>query len=247
MEEKQYSPISAETQEALQQALEQTYEMVTRDYLCELDNTNRYELCAPSFQELDLDLTESARFFRLDRLVLNRPESFLEHLSTVLSAASIVQGSVAAIFHSDGHEKTFYLGVISKRFRGRGWTSRRQSILKAVSGALEGNFPGTVFTPVEDPACITKLISDPVVGAVCAVSGIPALRNDLEQRNYLQGLERLDDALRGLRYSVMYIADPASPEDISRIRQGYETLYSQLSPFAGIQFSQSTDETRTLS
>lgn len=247
MEEKQYSPISAETQEALQQALEQTYEMVTRDYLCELDNTNRYELCAPSFQELDLDLTESARFFRLDRLVLNRPESFLEHLSTVLSAASIVQGSVAAIFHSDGHEKTFYLGVISKRFRGRGWTSRRQSILKAVSGALEGNLPGTVFTPVEDPACITKLISGPAVGAVCAVSGIPALRNDLEQRNYLQGLERLDDALRGLRYSVMYIADPASPEDISRIRQGYETLYSQLSPFAGIQFSQSTDETRTLS
>lgn len=247
MGEKQSSPVSPAAQEALQQIMDQTYEIVTRDYLCELDRADRYELCSPSYQDLDLDLAENARFFRLDRLVLNRPESFLECLSTVLSVASIVQGSVTAVFHSDGKEKTFYLGVISKRFRGRAWASRRQSILKAVSGALEGNLSGSIFTPVEDPASIIDLISGPAAGAVCAVSGIPALKNDLEQRTYLQGLERLDDALRGLRYSVMYIADPASPEDISRIRQGYETLYSQLSPFAGIQFSHSTDETQTLS
>lgn len=147
MEEKQHgtlSALSAGARENLQQALEQTYEMVTRDYLCELDNPDQYELCPPSFQALDLDLTESSLFFRLDRLVLNRPESFLEHLS-VLSVASIVEGSVAAVFHSDGHEKTFYLGVISKQFRGQTWASRRQSILKAMSGALEGNLPGSVF------------------------------------------------------------------------------------------------------
>lgn len=250
MEEKQHGALSALStgaREDLQQALEQTYEMVTRDYLCELDNPDQYELCPPSFQTLDLDLAESSLFFRLNRLVLNRPESFLEHLSTVLSVASIVEGSVAAVFHSDGHEKTFYLGVISKQFRGQTWASRRQSILKAMSGALEGNLPGSVFSPVKSPECITDLLSGPAAGAVCAVSGIPALRNDLEKKFYLQGLERLDDALGGLCYSVVYIADPVSPEAISRIRQGYETLYSHLSPFAGVQFSRSAGETNTLS
>lgn len=247
MGEKQNRDLSAEAQKELQQVLEQTYEIVTRDYLCELDNTSRYELCLPSYQDLDLDLAESANFFRLDRLVINCPESFLDHLSTVLSVASIVQGSVVAVFHSDGHEKTFYLGVITKRFRGQALESRRQSILKAVSGALEGNLPGSIFTRVEDPACITNLLSGPDARAVCSVSGIPSLRNDLEQRAYLQGLERLDDALRGLRYCVVYIADPVSPEDISHIRQGYETLYSQLSPFSSLQFSQSAGQTNMLS
>ena len=41
MEEKQHgalSALSAGAREDLQQALEQTYEMVTRDYLCELED-----------------------------------------------------------------------------------------------------------------------------------------------------------------------------------------------------------------
>lgn len=136
---------------------------------------------------------ENARFFRLERLVLNDPESFLERLSTMFS-------------------------VVSKRFRGQKEVPRREAVLKATSGALEGNLPGSVFTPVEDMKRITSLLSGPAAEAICSVSGVPALRSDLERRTYLQGLEQLDEALRGLHYTIMYIADPVAPEDISHIR-----------------------------
>lgn len=236
-----------DAQKELQQVLEQACELITRDYLCELDKAGHYQLCDVDYRTEDLNLTENARFFRLERLVLNDPESFLERLSTMFSVASIVQGSVTAVFHSDGKEKSFYLGVVSKRFRGSNEGPRREAVLKAMSGALEGNLPGSVFTPVEDTQRITSLLSGPAAGAVCSVSGVPALRSDLERRTYLQGLERLDDALRGLRYTIVYIADPVAPEDISRIRQGYEELYSQLSTFAGVQISRSTGVSDTLS
>lgn len=239
--------LTLQTQQNLDLALEQVSDVITRDFLCALSDPDRYELCRPSFEDLDLDLAENACFFRLDRLVLNQPERFLEQLSTVLSVATAVQGSVAAVFHSDGARNTLYLGVISKRFRGTRWAARRASILHAVSGALESNLSGSRLTLVDTDEVLPYLCTPTASGAVCTVSGIPALKSDLEQHRYLQGLEHLADALRGLRYSIVFLADPVAPEEIAQIRQGYEALYSQLSPFAAQEFSWSSGESQTVS
>src|SRR5699024_10702919 len=104
------------------------------------------ELQETGFADHLLKLQECARFYRLDRLVLNKRELFLDNLTTILNVAVAVNGSVVTLLHSDGREIAFYMGVISKRFRSKGDRARREAIFQAVIGAARGNLPGSSFT-----------------------------------------------------------------------------------------------------
>ncbi len=219
--------------EKLENILDQVGEMVGRGYLA------RLERCEPQkagFAELNLDLKSCGQFYRLERLVLNKREIFLDNLTTVLNVAVAVNGSVVTLFHSDGQRNAFYMGVISKHFRSNGDKARRESIFQAVMGAARGNLPGSRFQQVESET-ISSLLDQVGNGAVCAVSGIPDLKTDAEHREYLQGLERLGDAMRGRQYAVLFIADPIAPEELFQVRQGYEELFTQLSAYASQQVS----------
>ena len=204
------------TPDMLEATLNQVGEMVSRSYLAELEDC---KVQPAGREERQLKLDSAGRFYRLDRLVLNKREQFLDRLTTILNVAVAVQGSVVTLFYSSGQENAFDMGLISKRFRADGYRDKRESIFQAVIGAARGNLPGSCFTPVGAEE-FTGVLEEMKDGAVCSVSGIPDVKTDAEHREYLQGLERLGDAMRGQRYAVLFIADPVSQEELMLVRQG---------------------------
>ena len=68
---------------------------------------------------------------------------------------------------------------------------------------------------------------------ISAVSSIPAIRNVNESKNqeFIQGLEKLIETLRGKEYSALIIADAMSNDKVENMCAEFEDIYSQLAPF----------------
>ena len=64
--------------------------------------------------------------------------------------------------------------------------------------------------------------------------------------DFVQGLEKLVDAMHGEKYTLMIIADPVRPEVMETRRIGYESLYSQLLPFASTEMSYGQNESEAV-
>ena len=111
---------------------------------------------------------------------------------------------------------------------------------KVLRNAFLGNFPGTELKPVNPVTTKTTLgKKDIIINSfkdakyVSSVSSIPAIRNSNESKNqeFIQGLEKLIETLKGKDYSVLIIADAMSNEKVEKMCAEYEDIYSQLAPF----------------
>ena len=79
---------------------------------------------------------------------------------------------------------------------------------------------------------------------VSSYVGIPAYKRDADynNQNYIQGIEKFVDAMRGKRYTAIIIAKNQIPTTVNELRMAYENVYSQLSPMATTQLAYSTNE-----
>lgn len=70
--------------------------------------------------------------------------------------------------------------------------------------------------------------------AVSALTGVPAIRNDKinDNKQYIQGIEKFIDSMKGEEYSVIFLADVLDNERIDYMCAQYEDLYAQLYPFS---------------
>lgn len=115
---------------------------------------------------------------------------------------------------------------------------------KTLKNAFDGNFPGirmeNVFQEKPKGNNSYKTIKEVAENAInnkikfiASVSSIPALRNAKEHKNieFIQGIEKLIESMRGKSYSAIIIADAVSNDEIEEMCAEYENIYSQLSPF----------------
>ena len=75
--------------------------------------------------------------------------------------------------------------------------------------------------------------------------GIPAFKDEdgkYDNKNYVQGTEKLAQAMQGKRYTAIILASNLTTDVVTEIRNGYETIYSQLSPMSTQQLAYSTNE-----
>ena len=131
------------------------------------------------------------------------------------------------------NESTIKLSVIEKNLLNTG---------KVLKNAFIGNFPGTELKMVnnvteKDKGIVGKadIIRESLKEAkyITAVSSVPAIRNANESKNleFIQGLEKLIETMRGKKYSMIIIADAMSNDKIEEMCAEYEDIYSQLAPF----------------
>lgn len=76
--------------------------------------------------------------------------------------------------------------------------------------------------------------------AVSVLTGVPAIKTK-DSKYINQGIEKLIDGVipkdEKENYTLILLAEPLSPNDISGIRNGYEHLSSMISPYKGFQYS----------
>ena len=115
--------IRKEQRYALDRCLENAHAIITKEYLARLET---YDIVKPSLEDLDVDIAECGRFYRLTRLVIDRKESFLDKLTTIVNVVSAMDCSIATIIRSDGSKIDFYFGIVSKNAREAKETDKRR-------------------------------------------------------------------------------------------------------------------------
>lgn len=188
-------------------------------------------------------LGSNVQFARVEKLVYDKAESITDKLTTVYhTLSSFDNTSVILLLLSDGTEIELYIGVAERFHQGVPVNiDSRGNKSNTLETAFAANFPGSILKnkvkkdgkvkPIKTSTLIERAFSN--VSAVSCVTGIASSRNKENRENdqFIQGMEKLIDAMRGKKYSAVFIADCKSALDIEAICSNYEDIYSSLYPF----------------
>ena len=118
---------------------------------------------------------------------------------------------------------------------------------------MKSNFPGSEVQELHQEE-IDALLEDNngsfglAQSAIASVSCVAALRDKskTEDKAFIQGIERFIDAMDGDAYTALFLAEPVTEETQAGIRNGYEELYSALSPFRKTTWSYTENESHAV-
>lgn len=202
-----------------------------------------YEIQALPIRKADelkqIKIGDNVRFYHIDRLVYDKQENIHDKLVTVYSSlCSEKEASLVLLLRGTPQQVNFYIGVTSRSIQNTDTTSVA-NVTKRFNKLFLGQFPGSQTTLVKQELKVgldtPTLIEDCFHGVttVAAVSGVGNIRNhnEIKSIEFVQGMEKLVDSMRGRTYTAIYIADAVKPQEIDSLCSQYEDLYATLSPF----------------
>lgn len=246
--------IDTRSYDELQAALALAQHTVYKQYLTEL---SRYPLVQPNAVLLDEEPQKCIRAFQLTELTCRKGEDIFQKLSTVYHA-SMSQGCSLFVMIDVESVKApakIYFGVRSNDDRFKQEEERRPARLmtacKALQSGLESNFPGSKLRSISASAELPQMLDDIFSASTKCISSVSCVassrkKDNTENKAFIQGIERLIDAMRGHTYTALLIAEPVTPEQQSQIRNGYESLYSTLSSFRKSTWSYNENESKAV-
>ena len=227
--------------------------LVYKKYLSELQN---YSLVEPSEEMKEtLDVKTCIKLFQMKELTLKKGEDMLQKLSTVYHSSMALGCSLAVMIDvpADGAPADIYLGV--RQNPGRQGIDNRDLAISgdAMEKGMKSNFPGSEVQALHQEE-IDALLEDnngsfgSAQSAIASVSCVAALRDKskTEDKAFIQGIERFIDAMDGDAYTALFLAEPVTEETQAGIRNGYEELYSALSPFRKTTWSYTENESHAV-
>lgn len=227
--------------------------LVYKKYLPELQS---YSLVEPSEEMKEtLDVKTCIKLFQMKELTLKKGEDMLQKLSTVYHSSMALGCSLAVMVDvpADGAPADIYLGV--RQNPGRQSIDNRDLAISgdALEKGMKSNFPGSEVQELHQEE-IDALLEDNngsfglAQSAIASVSCVAALRDKskTEDKAFIQGIERFIDAMDGDAYTALFLAEPVTEETQAGIRNGYEELYSALSPFRKTTWSYTENESHAV-
>lgn len=222
-----------------------------------------------------IEIGSDVTLYRVGRIVYDKNENIQDKLTTVYSTIfSLKNCGLVMMVHGSREETELYLGIVARDFYTRQdadnkpmlavVSKKRDDYGRVLENTFEGNFPGSNLELVKNRGGKTEKgtvvrgkaeIIEEFLGkveCVAAVSSIPAVRNGKEYKNheFVQGLEKLIDTMRGKEYTALILADVMDNEKIEEMCAEYEDLYAQLSPFKSssqtLSAQRSESETKSL-
>ena len=188
---------------------------------------------------------ENVLFYRVENIVYDKNENIQDKLITVYSTVSSLDNcGLVMILNADEKGVKIYFGIVNRTLEvcvdennKEGKVGNEDTLNNngnALENSFKGNFPGITIKPVnkgEGRNTIETAMEN--ANIIASVSSIPALRNSNEHKNieFIQGIEKLIESMRGKSYSAIIIADAVSNDEIEEMCAEYENIYSQLSPF----------------
>lgn len=231
-----------QSQEKINAAFTQADNVIMRKYMPEINN---YPIKDIPEEIADANINSVLRLNQITKIVYDADENNLDKLMNVYNSVALCGGTLIHIILSDGNRIEYYIGTRASNINE---ISACQSVL---SGTFEGNFPGSKLIQQDKAgltACLDKVFASsareqsPVISAV---SGIPGLRSE-NNKEFAQGMEKLIDSMSGKKYAMITIAEPVSSEQLLELKDNYEEIFSQLSPFAKITQTYSESDSSAL-
>lgn len=222
-------------------ALNLVDDVVLKSYLKRLDSMDIASM--PETEGVDSSIV----LFKINRMVYEEDEFATDKFISAISSMSFADCSVFLVIDGYRDKTDFYMGVKNN-------DSKRTtvSVADTFKSSLVGQFPGI---DIEDCSIIDRgknsSLQEQVLRRISNASslssyvGIPAFKDEdgkYDNKNYVQGTEKLAQAMQGKRYTAIILASNLTTDVVTEIRNGYETIYSQLSPMATQQLAYSTNE-----
>lgn len=200
-----------------------------KKYLTEL---SEYYVVKPTEEIIERSIEKSIRGIKLVEFTNKKGEDIFQKLSTVYNASMALGSSLYIMIDvkENNAPVNIYLGVKNDSDR------NLKGSYNTLKSGLTSNFPGTKIQEVSASQELKKQLEeifDEGANHISAVSGVAGIRGKekTEHKNFIQGIEKLIDAMRGHTYTALFIAEPVSSAQQSQVRMGYENMYSTLSAF----------------
>jgi hypothetical protein len=177
------------------------------------------------------ELNKVVRFLDISQIVLNKNENTRDKLASVFHAVGNTGASLLFQIHGTKAGVSVMLGIKSPNWNTE-TTLLAQSVLES---SLSGNFPGTQFYRLGASELKEKVLENFNANkSVVSITDIAGTRSDEEskEKQFMQGIEKLIDAMRGKEYTMFLIADPIHPADLNANKIALEAIYSSLVPLA---------------
>lgn len=222
-------------------ALNLVDDVVLKSYLKRLDSMD-----IASMPEAE-GVGSSIVLFKINRMVYEEDEFATDKFISAISSMSFADCSVFLVIDGYRDKTDFYLGVKNNDPK-----RTTASVADTFKSSLVGQFPGI---DIDDCSIVEKgkksSLQEQVLRRISNASslssyvGIPAFKDEdgkYDNKNYVQGTEKLAQAMQGKRYTAIILASNLTTDVVTEIRNGYETIYSQLSPMSTQQLAYSTNE-----
>lgn len=222
-------------------ALNLVDDVVLKSYLKRLDSMDIASM--PEAEGVDYSIV----LFKINRMVYEEDEFATDKFISAISSMSFADCSVFLVIDGYRDKTDFYLGVKNNDPK-----RTTASVADTFKSSLVGQFPGI---DIDDCSIVEKgkksSLQEQVLRRISNASslssyvGIPAFKDEdgkYDNKNYVQGTEKLAQAMQGKRYTAIILAYNLTTDVVTEIRNGYETIYSQLSPMATQQLAYSTNE-----
>ena len=230
-------PTMAELQTQLAESSKLVDDIVLKKYLHKLTDLEIIPLTDEFKQISDI------RLFKITEMVYQKDEYSTYKFASVFNSVQNLNCGVFIVADSNGEKTDFYMGV-------RSLDDKRttKSLKDTLRNALIGQFPGVKSTDLLDPQAEAFLADIPTKN----ISSVSCVANNKDEdfkdnETFIQGLEKLALAMQGQKYTAIVLAKSTPPEQLDEIRRAYETIYTQLSPFANMQLSYGTNTALSIS
>lgn len=172
----------------------------------------------------------SMGIYKMTRLVYNPDEGIIDKLVNVYSSMHSLGATVFIMIHGDEHGNTeFYIGCRSR--------VNPDAARKMLKSSFNGNFPGIEleeFNSDKKNDILDKYIPLTYQRQSIASLSVSAdfRKNRTEQKaDYVQGIEKFIDSMKGQPYTVLMLAEPLSKEDCSDKRISLENIITEISKY----------------
>ena len=207
-------------------------QFVNRTYLNDL---TRYEVLPIEEHQKKF---QSIRLYRVNKLIYDKSEDVNDKLISVFNSVQNTRSNLVLILRGHKEDVEFYIGVQSGREIGVADKVFQKSML--------GNFPGSTVNriPQSDVQELLTRVTDFEEHSenLTCLNVIPAIRNE---EDFVQGMEKYIDTMRGEEYVCMLIASSVSDDECQERLNGYEQLYSTLYPLSNMTLAHGTSEGTT--
>ncbi|WP_034785012.1 ATP-binding protein [Eubacterium xylanophilum] len=211
-------------------------EFVRKKYLSRLEEMR----IVPALRVLPLedDIIDNIRLYKVSEMVYSKDEIVTDKFTTVFNTLSTYNASVFIMLDSDGEKTDFYIGVRNNETDERLKCST-VSLGETLKNTLVGHFPGTRISGVDRRkiAELSERISSRDNVASVSVVGSPKSEKGQNNQEFVQGIEKLALSMEGRRYIGIIIAENQASENIQELRNFYQQMYTNWSPFQKVQFS----------
>ena len=168
------------------------------------------------------------RLFHIQKIIYDKNEDINEKLISVFHAVMPFCKNVVLILKGSSDSVDLYLGIRASQI------SNAATASDVLHDSFLGNFPGSKISAIKTSQ-ISEIFDENEAyhcpQNIAYVNILPSERNS-KQGEYIQGLEKFIDTMRGSEYICEIIASPISDSEIEYRMNGFEELYSALFPFS---------------